>query len=416
MSWSQNVSLLRRPLWRGIFAALAAVVGWFSVSDTLANVLVKSDPKAALALAPWKGTIAADLAQNEMSAAPVSEEQSYPAQLARKAIKLDSTAVEAFEVLGLQAQLRGNTGRARKIFTHSLALSRRELRPHIWAIEEAVSRGDIAGALRQYDIALRTSRSAPEVLFPTLAAAISEPKVREALLAMLESGPDWSGKFIEFVSRGRADPAAAISFFREGERARIPIGDANRTSLVNLLVGRGKVQLGWNYYSSFRNVMKNESRNPNFSAIVEKPAVFDWNPRNSAGISASIQRVRNGGVFNFSAAPSVGGVVLDQRQVLPPGNYHFESTIEDLEQPDYSRPQWVLTCQGGQQLGKVEVPNSLARRLKYNGHFSVPSGCSVQTLALVVLPSDEISGVSGRIFSARIVPANDGGALRDTYD
>lgn len=393
---------------RGVLATLAAALGFFSVSDTLANVVVKGDAAAAYSLAPWDGVIAANLAQTEMSTEPVSGRQSHLAQLAREAIILDATAVEALDVLGLQAQLRGETGVALNIFSQSMALSRRELRPQIWAIEEAVSRGDIDGALHQYDIALRTSRRGPDMLFPVLASAISEPKVRTALIRRLRAGPIWNERFITYVGRAQIDPVAAVSFFREGERLGLPIKDSDRTAVVNALARRGKIELAWDYYSTFRSADNNRSRDAKFTSNIEAPAVFDWTPHNAPGISGIIQQGRDGGVVDFSAAPSVGGVVLEQLQVLAPGRYSFESTVEDLEQPERSKPYWVLSCQSGQEIGRIPLPNAQSTQKRVTGSFNLPSGCSVQTLALVLRSSDEVSGVSGRVISAQIVPVNDG--------
>lgn len=342
-----------------------------------------------------------------MSMAPVSTEHSEPARLAREAIKMDATAVQALEVLGLQAQLRGDTSRAREIFSQSIKLSRRELRPQIWAIEDAVSRGDIAGALRQYDIALRTSRRAYDTLFPVLAAAIAEPKIRQHLITLLQTGPVWSERFITYVGRGTINPVAAVPFFRAGELADLPIDDVSRTSLVNALVKRGEVGRAWDYYKSFRDARTISSRNPNFSESIDDPAVFDWTPSNAPGLSVSIQQGREGGSVDFSAAPSVGGIAIEQRQFLAPGAYKFESVMEGIEQPDRSRPYWALTCQSGRRIARFPVPNSGDAPIRFERRLNVPSGCVAQSLALVVRPSDEISGVYGRVLSAQLLRAND---------
>lgn len=402
-----NRRSLQQWVVRGGLATLAAAIGWFSVSDTLANVIVKGDGLAAYALAPWDGVIVANLAQAEISDIPISDEKSRPAGLAREAIRLDPTAVEALDVLGLQAQLRGETERAREIFSQSLSLTRRELRPQIWAIEEAVSRGDIVGALHQYDIALRTSRRAPEILFPVLGSAIAKPKIRSNLIAVLETRPAWGKRFIEYLARGQISADAAVSFFLEGEPVGLPIEDIHRTSLVNALANQGQNEEAWNFYSTFRRTERNRSRDPNFESMIEKPAVYDWSPRYSPGISSSVHRGEDRNVFDFSAAPSVGGVVLQQRQALPRGAYVFESTIEDLDQPDRSRPYWTLSCIGGKEMKRISVPNAVESRVKFSGRFQVPSGCDAQILALTIRPSDDISGVSGRVVRAQISPVSE---------
>ncbi len=390
---------------RGVVAALAAIAGYASVTAALAEVVVKADPAIAHVLAPWNGHITADLAEQRFTLEPQSGPESEAARLARLALRQDPTAVEAFSVLGLQAQLRNDTGEARQLFTYSQTLSQRELRPRIWAIEEAVSRGDIAGALEQYDIALRTSRSARDILYPVLASAISEPKVRSALIEMMARGSVWDDSFVNFVATRAPDPHAAVRFFREGERANLPIDEADRTRVVNALVARELFDDAWRYYTSFRpGADRSRSRDASFSLPAEASAVFDWRAINSSGLSASIQQDEGGGMLDFAASPSTGGTALRQVQLLPPGTYRLEGHSIGIEQPERSLPYWTLTCPGGRELGRVTVSNSAQANGNFSGRFTVPSDCPTQTLSLVVRSSSEIAGVSGQVDRAELVP------------
>lgn len=389
-----------------IVLAIFAVFGlFFSVSDSLANVLMKRDPEQARSLAPWDGTITAKLAEQKMAVRPASLDSSEPAKLARLAVRQDATTVDALVVLGLQAQLRSQTDAARKIFAHSLELSRRELEPQIWAIEEAVSRGDIRTALANYDIALRTSQSASRILFPVLESALREPKVRTQLVTILSTEPVWLNSFVKFAAIGRANPEATAQFFQEAGAAGITIADADRTSIVNAIASRQRIEEAWEYYSSFRKgAVRSRSRDPRFQAALERPSLFDWRVHNSPGISATIQRDANGGAVEFSAAPSTAGLVLDQVQVLPPGTYRFDTKSIDVEQPDRSRPYWILTCKGGRELGRLSLANSANAVSTDSTEFVVPPDCKEQKLALFVRLSNEITGVYGRILTASLVP------------
>ncbi|MGI9375308.1 MAG: hypothetical protein ACR2PC_04280 [Tsuneonella suprasediminis] len=383
-------------------AITAAICGYISVTSTLANALVKTDAAVAHSLSPFNGTITAELAAAEMTATPDSRGDSRPASLARDALRDEPTAVSALNVLGLQAQLSGDTQKARSIFAYSLALSRRNLQTHFWAIEDAVSRGDITGALQQYDIALRTSRRAPDVLFPVLAAAIAEPRVRAGLIDILHTHPVWGDQFIGFVSQGKIDPISAELFLRAATKSGLEVLDGNRVILVNELIQRRQADRAWRYYTSFRKGDRHQSRDPAFNAAIKRPSLFDWVSHNSTGISASVQSRKQGGVVEFSVAPSVGGKLIEQRQMLHPGVYQFESTIEDLQQPERSRPFWNLACQDGRDLGKINVPNAENGAVRFSGQFTVPEGCMMQTLALIARPSDEIAGVFGRVRYARL--------------
>ena len=99
----------------------ALVLGYFSTAHSLASVIAKVDPGTAYAIAPGNGVIAAKYAQEAFTIAPTMEANSKPADLARRALLADPTAVEALTVLGFQAQLRGEVARADRIFSYSTA-------------------------------------------------------------------------------------------------------------------------------------------------------------------------------------------------------------------------------------------------------------------------------------------------------
>ncbi|OBX19947.1 hypothetical protein A9995_05240 [Erythrobacter sp. QSSC1-22B] len=381
-----------------------------SVGGSFARVVEGVDPARAAVLAPGNGVILAASAQQAFTIAPSDAEDSKPARLARMALREDPTAVDALNVLGLQAQLRSETERAREIFQYSLLLTRRELRPQIWAIEEAVNRGDIAAALRSYDIALRTSREAPALLLPNLVAALAEPKVRSGLLSIMASEPIWTNSFLNRVATSGIAPAAGVTFFREGEAIDLPVTDDLRAALVNGLLAEGETEQAWDYYSEFRRgAVRDRSRDAEFALNTGIRAAFDWLPSTESGISAAILQQGQGGILDFSLPPGTGGMLVQQTQMLPPGTYRISGSSQAIDLPERSRPYWALLCQDGRELGRVEVPNSDVAKGSFDGAVSVPGDCRMQTLSLIARASDDIVGVSGQIERASLVPA---GAVR----
>lgn len=399
---------LRSWMGRGALALGAATLGLVSVADSFARLVEKVDPARAAMLAPGNGVILAASAQQAFTTAPSEAADSNAARLARLALREDPTAVEALNVLGLQAQLRGETERAREIFQYSLRLSRRELRPQIWAIEEAVNRGDIAAALRSYDIALRTSKEAPNLLLPNLVSALAEPKVRAGLLPIMASDPVWANSFLQRVATSGIAPVAGLAFFREGEAVDLPVNDDLRAALVNALLAQGEIQPAWSYYSEFRrDAERNRSRDPDFALNADIRAVFDWMPSAQSGVSAAILQEGEGGILDFSLPPSTGGTLVQQTQLLPPGTYRISGRSRGIEQSERSRPYWALLCQDGRELGRVEVPNSDLENGAFEGQVSVPGDCAVQILSLIARASDDITGVSGQIERAALVPTGE---------
>ncbi|WEK44376.1 MAG: hypothetical protein P0Y64_06105 [Candidatus Sphingomonas colombiensis] len=397
--------LLRRSAgeWgaRIALALFAAMVGAWSVMQSLAYSERGVTPELAHRLAPGDGRITALLSEKLSGPEATTAQRAEADGLARLALRQDPTAVPAAATLGIDAQIRGDTAQARRVFAYAQMLSRRDLRTQLWAIEDTVSRGDVAEALRQYDITLRTSTYGSDLLFPVMVNAIADPAIRNALIHTLAARPAWTQSFIEYAANG-ADPRTVSTLFAGLRRVGVPISGNARAVLVNALLKDNFYDEAWAYYASIRpGADRRMSRDPHFTATLDTPSPLDWVAINDAGISAVIQ----GGVFDFSAPASVGGPMLRQMQLLPVGNYVLRGRSQNLDQPPGSRPYWTLTCQDGRELGHVEIPNSAQGGGNFTGRFSVLAGCAVQYLMLVARSSDAVAGVSGQIDRVQLAPA-----------
>lgn len=391
---------------RGAAAALALALAYAGVIDTLANVVTKVDPARAYALAPWNASITAAMAQLQFTLKPNGDENSAAGRFARDALRRDPTAADALTVLGFQSQVRNDTAQTRRIFTYSLALTRRELQPRLWAIEEAVGRGDIASAISSYELALRTSPAASELLFPVLSMAIAQPKIRAALVPPMQTDAPWTKEFIRYLSVSATDARPVVPFYQQLERAHVRIEDEDKARVVNALVAGGYPEPAWEYYATFRRgADRRRARDPQFTRSFETPAVFDWTPANDGILSATILPNDPQGMVEFYVPPSAGGALLEQTQLLRPGSYRLEGRSAGIDQPAASLPYWTLICTDGHELGRVIVPNSTAANGAFAGRFTVPSNCPIQRLSLRARPSDQIAGVSGQILFARLAPA-----------
>lgn len=387
-------------------AAILLMIGYIGTTGSLANVVAKIDTGQAHAIAPSNAVISGQYAQDMFDISPQAERNSPAARLAQRAVLADPTAIEALTILGFQAQLRGDTARADSIFSYATRLSRRELRPQLWAIEEAVTRGDIDAALRNYDIALRTSKNAPRILFPPLASALSEPRIRRELLGILETRPAWEEGFIDYASSRAIEPRGTLALLTEEGSEALRVSDDMRANLVNVLVTEGEIDSAWGFYRSFRDgVRRNFSRDPKFSLQAGTRTDFDWRIGDETGLAAAILNENEVGLLDFSIPPQRGGTLVSQTQLLPPGRYILRGLSDRLGQYGRAQPYWTLTCQNGKELGRVEVSASATSSGRFTGLFVVPSACPVQTLSLNAGPTDDIMGISGQIREISLRPA-----------
>lgn len=391
--WGRRIGLL----------VVAGLLGYWAIASSLAHTLVRIDPMRAHALMPSNGVIAAAYAQNEFTIRPSLEDDGEIANLARVALRSEPTAVEALSVLGFQAQLREEFQPSNRIFAYSDRLSRRQLRSRIWAIEQAVDRGDIQGALAQYDIALTTSSSAESMLFPVLGQAIAEPRVRSRLLKLLQDKPEWGASFVEYVARSGKNPVATMQFFREGQKTGLKVSEPAAANLINALVASGEVEPAWDYYKSLRpTARRSASRDPNFASSDPARTAFDWRPASDPAISASILQDGQSGVLDFAVPSSTRGIAASQMQLLPRGRYALRGQVKLLETAEGAQPYWSVTCADGRELARADVPSTVSGPAEFGTRFSVPQGCPTQELVLNIRSTDDIGGVAGQISSASI--------------
>lgn len=391
---------------RLVLAGAAGWIGYFSVMQSLAVVLPDDQLERAYSLAPNNGRIAARLSERLSGPESTSADRARAVRMAKAALQHDATAVEAVATLGLDALVRGDEASAKRMFAYSQILSRRDLRTQLWAIEDAVAREDIAGALKHYDIALRTKKNAPELLYPVLAGAVTDPVVRTGLTEVLEKKPLWADSFVDYAARNSSDPQATAALFRGLQRTQFPVSQNASNALIDVLIARNRLNDAWSYYSIIREgVERQKSRDSRFTAMLESPSLFDWMPINSTGISTAIQPDAHGGVFDFAVSPSTGGLLLQQLQMLPRGDYLLQGHSTGVDQPPDSRPYWTLSCRDGRELGRLNLPNSSEVGGHFAGRFTVPPDCPAQVLAFLTRSSNEITGVAGQIDQVLLHPS-----------
>ena len=391
-------------------AALALSAGYVSTVHSLARVLAHGDVVLAHNLAPGNGRVTAQASLAHFGATQKeSKDKPRPdtaaVALAKLALRQDATAVPAIVVLGLDAQLRGDLPAARRWFAYSQTLSRRDVQTQLWAIEDAVARGKSLEALGHYDIALRTSKTAPDILYPVLGSAIGDPVIRTALAPILAHRPIWTQSFLRYLAENNSGQASVALLFSDAIRFKVAVPIELSVKVVDGLIKAGNINSAWNYYTIFRpNPGRMQSRDPRFLVDPTYPSMFDWAPLGDGIIATSIQPSKSGGLFDFAAPPSAGGPLLQQLQILPPGRYRLVGHSIGITQPTGSLPYWLLACSNGRELSRVSVPPSAHANGRFDGMFTVPVDCAVQRLSLVARPSSDMAGVTGQIDFIKLAP------------
>lgn len=386
--------------WRMFLVAVIVVTGIFAVRHSLGLALATRSPETALNIdrenAVVRARAAFDMVDGQTDRTRFAEARA----LAVGALERDAGNVTALAVMGLTSD---RTAASDAAFSAAERLSRRDLSTQLWMIESAVAENDIAGALRHYDIAMRTSRAAPSILFPVLIGAASDEALRVEIANTLARRPLWGGLYIQQLAQS-GDVRAAASLLMRLKRQGVPTGADADAALYARLIEAGLFDVAWAVYATGTpGAARAGVRNARFAEQPVSPTPFDWQTTDAEFVSAQIEPVAGGqGRLSFSTASGEGGEAARQMLVLPSGSYRVRAQVATLQGADEALPYLRVTC--------LPVGNELARvpltaREASSGTFTVPASCAGQSLALIIQPGSGLATVEGAIDQINVAPA-----------
>lgn len=381
-----------------VVAVLAAVVGlaWLTIGIGLANIMGSASPGTALGVYPFDARARANLA--ERGAVALMRRRDLAADVdhfARKALARDPTVVDAWRLIGVTAALRGNEEQATRTLRFAERISRRDLPVQLWLIEDQVRRDDVAGALRHYDIALRTAPTSRQLLFPILAAASAEPNVARPLLQILAANPAWRQEFTYHLTHSTitGDTLPAVVQQLAGTQAERDI----MIPMVQRLITAGDYRNAWRVYRVLKRAPPappEPVRDGGFNAV---PAVapFDWFMSNEGAIRAE-RRIRENSAEDaalyVAAEAGSSGDGARQLMLLEPGSYLLSAVIGSVVETTPAGVELQVACLGvpPRVLTRgTNVPSQQSgqpQRLR----FTVPAGCRAQMLTIAVRSGTDV--------------------------
>ncbi len=225
--------------------ALGAVIaGAMSSRDAAVLVLANQYPELAIKLAPANATAITRVFDKSM-VTQGGLEQNFQGWIAasKQALRADPLNASGVRLLAYATQLTPNgLPRARQLMQLSERASRRDMFAQIWLIEDAVGKGDVAGALKHYDRALSVRPVLAGQLFPVLIAASSEPAIQKALVPYLRANRPWVPSFLSVLVAKSPDPVGVATLFRRYGGARaVPSHAGFETGLLKRLIQANKV-------------------------------------------------------------------------------------------------------------------------------------------------------------------------------
>lgn len=312
-------------------------------------------------------------------------------QTGRAALRSAPLTAGGLRLIALAKQTAGRIDQATRLLELGSRVSRRDLGSQLMLIEFAVQRQDIAGALRHYDIALRTNRSAENLLFPILTATLDDPSIRSGLRETIRPGPPWVGSFLTHALRagGQSRNVAALMAGADGNWPPARRRTVRDALLAGLAADRAFVDLAQSY-------RRTPGSNPavltdaSFAATTSgTPEAVAWRPTTSPQISATFEQSNQPGRapnLRVSVEPGASLIAARKLLMLPPGNYRLSGTLDADNWPAGAEARWVLKCAltpdeptiwSGAFTGQGTPRNAA-------GTFATDARCPAQYLDLVV--------------------------------
>jgi tetratricopeptide (TPR) repeat protein len=350
-SWLDALRVKSPLFWVKFIAwfSLVGYVAWLSAIHAIANTTWQQNPDLALRFVPDHPlalSLKADIQFME-SQSPASLNKVEA--MAKRSLMGQPLNAVAVRLLGYVADARGDRKKARQLILLAQKISRRDFGTQLWLIEDAVARGDKKQALDHYDIAMRTTPSSHQILFPTLAGALDDPEVRNGLVPYIRRSPEWVPGFLSEAINTSGNPAnVADLLIKVG---RLPDRDVYKSlsnNLLSTLAVKSKFPAFQQYYASLPGSKATtlELAGLNTEAVNLRYPVAGWQLVDNPAIGGAFSSPDKAGRYSLSAFVGSGerGELMRKYLFLKPGNYRFAAHYDAAEGASDAEIRWDLQC------------------------------------------------------------------------
>ena len=209
-------------------------------------------------------------------------------------------------------------------------LSRREQLVNGWLIASGSTGNDISSVLKYYDVVLRTSSTAPDVIVPIMVKALANDSAIGPYATMLSEDPPWAGRFWGEIPSSPESLDNAVLLRQALLRQKVQSDNYQDANLILALTNRFKFEQATQLYQQLKRKkwQTDVVRNDNFRTVSEFPPL-DWQLFSTGEYGASIQA----GQLNLSAIDNSGGLFARQLVELERRNLILKFVLEQIPVP-----------------------------------------------------------------------------------
>jgi hypothetical protein len=317
------------------------------------------------------------------------------ANLAKTSLRSEPLSLASLRLLITDAEASERRDRARVYALLTSRISRREPLSQIWLINEASRHSDLKGAIKHYDLVLRTNPSAGDLLLPILSAALSDDAVRSELASTLSSKPAWIFVFLHHYMSTRDDmrPLAALL----SQIGPLPNG-AEFDSLSRTFRSRAFETGAYSELLAYQKAVFPEIAARQANIVGFTPATTDpqyappgWELLSNAEFQTQI--ADNGSAIKIVGLSGARGDALRRTTALAPGRYRF---VEERKVTEGSWGRWSLFCVATSHAQMIWISDAIGPGRRPND-IVIPQGCYPQILKFEIA-----SGVTQQGFEQQV--------------
>ncbi|WP_447728372.1 hypothetical protein [Sphingomonas koreensis] len=387
---------------RGVAAGgVALALAWFSFAGAMTNATHRRSPETALRFTPDDAVALAAQADRRLLAGGAQATADVETlRMARESLARQALNPVALRLIGLSASVKGGFAAGRPAMSAANRLTRRDLPTQFWLIEEAVSRGDVAGALSHYDHALRTRPGSQQLLFPVLTAAVEDPALWPAFGRYVREPAPWLGDFARFAIRNSAKPRSIAAFLQQvGGLPHDDVSAALEAELLKRLVEANAFAEAARYYRSLSGANPAILAETGFTGATTeaKFAPLTWELFASPGFNSAFLRDETGDTIRLHVTmeTSATGVVGRKIVYAAPGRYRFRAIQRTAAAAEGASAQWELRC-GGSRADNIiwgKGAPLLADGVAVEDVIAIPAGCGAITVRLLASAGTSPNGI-----------------------
>lgn len=292
----------------------------------------------------------------------------------------------ALTYLGLAADKKGETVRARALMTLAVRSDGRALRARLWIMDQDLRNRNFGSAIEHFDRLVRIGPPGTSGLINAMAGIVRDPASHAPLARKLASNPPWRAAFLYALNQQGVSPDVIYQLTpQDSAKSQVLF---EQSALLQSLLKSKEYERAYLAWINFLPESSLKELGPVYDPRFEKmpgPLPFNWQLTDGTEGSSEIRAPRG---LNVSYLGGNVAILAEQTLLLSPGPYRLSTIASGSD--DNNQLAWTVTCPGSNEpLQSLKITGLKGDRQRFTMQFQIPAAnCGAQRLALTGSPTE----------------------------